>query len=166
MQGRLFLSARIVGFYASIFGNKTKFFFLWEDIEEIHEPLWSMDGVRNDLRLLLDMLAQKFKRKPRPATSHYDDDISGRLDIREIYRRLLREGARSGVVRRSHETTYEYGGRLGQYVPDGREQLNSITDLYVDVRYGDVQPEEEQVDKANSLWRTLRDLIRGPGDAV
>ncbi|XP_019095307.1 PREDICTED: C2 and GRAM domain-containing protein At1g03370-like isoform X2 [Camelina sativa] len=35
LQGRLFLSARIVGFYASLFGNKTKFFFLWEDIEEI-----------------------------------------------------------------------------------------------------------------------------------
>uniref|UniRef100_A0A0D3AEI4 GRAM domain-containing protein n=1 Tax=Brassica oleracea var. oleracea TaxID=109376 RepID=A0A0D3AEI4_BRAOL len=31
----LFLSARIVGFYASLFGNKTKFFFLWEDIEDI-----------------------------------------------------------------------------------------------------------------------------------
>ncbi|XP_013706477.1 C2 and GRAM domain-containing protein At1g03370 isoform X2 [Brassica napus] len=35
LQGRLFLSARIVGFYASLFGNKTKFFFLWEDIEDI-----------------------------------------------------------------------------------------------------------------------------------
>ncbi|KFK31345.1 hypothetical protein AALP_AA6G100200 [Arabis alpina] len=35
LQGRLFLSARIVGFYASLFGNKTKFFFMWEDIEEI-----------------------------------------------------------------------------------------------------------------------------------
>lgn len=35
VQGRLFLSARIVGFYANLFGNKTKFFFLWEDIEDI-----------------------------------------------------------------------------------------------------------------------------------
>lgn len=35
MQGRLFLSARIVGFYANLFGHKTKFFFLWEDIEDI-----------------------------------------------------------------------------------------------------------------------------------
>ncbi|CAH8388798.1 unnamed protein product [Eruca vesicaria subsp. sativa] len=35
LQGRLFLSARTVGFYASLFGNKTKFFFLWEDIEDI-----------------------------------------------------------------------------------------------------------------------------------
>ncbi|XP_065874874.1 C2 and GRAM domain-containing protein At5g50170 [Euphorbia lathyris] len=36
LQGRLFLSARIVGFYANLFGHKTKFFFLWEDIEDIH----------------------------------------------------------------------------------------------------------------------------------
>ncbi|XP_021292585.1 C2 and GRAM domain-containing protein At5g50170 isoform X2 [Herrania umbratica] len=35
VQGRLFLSARILGFYANLFGHKTKFFFLWEDIEYI-----------------------------------------------------------------------------------------------------------------------------------
>ncbi|BAT79465.1 hypothetical protein LR48_Vigan04g066700 [Vigna angularis] len=35
LQGRLFLSARILGFYANFFGHKTKFFFLWEDIEDI-----------------------------------------------------------------------------------------------------------------------------------
>ncbi|GAB4824893.1 hypothetical protein Ancab_007763 [Ancistrocladus abbreviatus] len=40
LQGRLFLSARIVGFYANLFGHKTKFFFLWDDIEdiEVHSP--------------------------------------------------------------------------------------------------------------------------------
>jgi hypothetical protein len=35
LQGRLFLSPRIIGFYTNIFGHKTKFFFLWEDIEDI-----------------------------------------------------------------------------------------------------------------------------------
>uniref|UniRef100_A0ACD5URJ4 Uncharacterized protein n=1 Tax=Avena sativa TaxID=4498 RepID=A0ACD5URJ4_AVESA len=35
LQGRLFLSARIVGFYANLFGHKTKFFFLWDDVEEV-----------------------------------------------------------------------------------------------------------------------------------
>ncbi|XP_058102506.1 C2 and GRAM domain-containing protein At5g50170-like isoform X2 [Magnolia sinica] len=35
LQGRLFLSARIIGFYANLFWHKTKFFFLWEDIEDI-----------------------------------------------------------------------------------------------------------------------------------
>ncbi|XP_062223783.1 C2 and GRAM domain-containing protein At1g03370-like [Phragmites australis] len=35
LQGRLFLSPRITGFYSNIFGRKTKFFFLWEDIDDI-----------------------------------------------------------------------------------------------------------------------------------
>ncbi|KAL5574839.1 hypothetical protein UlMin_016538 [Ulmus minor] len=35
LQGRLFLSARIIGFHANLLGHKTKFYFLWEDIEDI-----------------------------------------------------------------------------------------------------------------------------------
>ncbi|XP_073061559.1 C2 and GRAM domain-containing protein At1g03370-like isoform X1 [Primulina eburnea] len=35
LQGRLFLSPRIIGFHADLFGRKTKFYFLWEDIEDI-----------------------------------------------------------------------------------------------------------------------------------
>lgn len=35
VQGRLFLSPRIIGFYANLFGHKTKFYFLWEDIDDI-----------------------------------------------------------------------------------------------------------------------------------
>lgn len=34
LQGRLFLSPRIIGFHANLFGHKTTFFFLWEDIED------------------------------------------------------------------------------------------------------------------------------------
>ncbi|XP_077237557.1 C2 and GRAM domain-containing protein At1g03370-like [Tasmannia lanceolata] len=36
LQGRLFLSPRIIGFHTNMFGHRTKFFFLWEDIEDIH----------------------------------------------------------------------------------------------------------------------------------
>ncbi|CAF2320685.1 unnamed protein product [Brassica napus] len=35
VQGKLFLSARIVAFYSNIFGHKTKFYFLWEDMDDI-----------------------------------------------------------------------------------------------------------------------------------
>ncbi|WOK95248.1 hypothetical protein Cni_G03955 [Canna indica] len=35
LQGRLFLSPRVVGFYGNIFGHKTKFFILWDDIDDI-----------------------------------------------------------------------------------------------------------------------------------
>ncbi|KAI3504575.1 hypothetical protein L1887_26160 [Cichorium endivia] len=36
LQGRLFVSSRIIGFYANLFGHKTRFSFLWEDVEDIH----------------------------------------------------------------------------------------------------------------------------------
>ncbi|KAK1350624.1 C2 and GRAM domain-containing protein [Heracleum sosnowskyi] len=36
LQGRLFLSTRIIGFHSDLFGRKTKFLLLWEDIETIH----------------------------------------------------------------------------------------------------------------------------------
>ncbi|EOA12464.1 hypothetical protein CARUB_v10025800mg [Capsella rubella] len=35
VQGKLYLSARIVAFYSNVFGHKTKFYFLWEDIDDI-----------------------------------------------------------------------------------------------------------------------------------
>ncbi|CAO2826440.1 unnamed protein product [Amaranthus hypochondriacus] len=46
LQGRLFVSARIVGFYANFFGHKTKFFFLWEDIDdiEVQDPCMASFG--------------------------------------------------------------------------------------------------------------------------
>ncbi|CAM8932589.1 unnamed protein product [Rhodiola kirilowii] len=45
LQGRLFLSARVVGFYANLFGHKTKFYFLWDDIEDIQEQPPSIASV-------------------------------------------------------------------------------------------------------------------------
>ncbi|KAG0631154.1 hypothetical protein M758_1G231500 [Ceratodon purpureus] len=37
IQGRVFLSPRMLGFYSNLFGMKTKFQFIWEDIDEIVE---------------------------------------------------------------------------------------------------------------------------------
>lgn len=37
LQGRLFVSPRVLAFYSNIFGHKTRFVLLWEDIEEIKE---------------------------------------------------------------------------------------------------------------------------------
>lgn len=53
LQGRLFLSARIVGFYANLFGHKTKFFFLWEDIEDIQILPPSLASVGSPLLVII-----------------------------------------------------------------------------------------------------------------
>ncbi|XP_044486816.1 C2 and GRAM domain-containing protein At5g50170 isoform X2 [Mangifera indica] len=53
LQGRLFLSARIVGFYANLFGHKTKFFFLWEDIDDIQVLPPSLASVGSPLLVVI-----------------------------------------------------------------------------------------------------------------
>ena len=133
-----------------------------EDIEEIHESLWSAGSLRDDLRQFLDILGNRFKRKPKEVGIIFDD-TAGRLNVREIYRRLLWEASQRGVLRRKYETPVEYERRLEKYIPEGTEQLAEITDLYSEVRYGDIEPREEKVDNANGLWSALRGMVRRIG---
>lgn len=133
-----------------------------EDIEEIHESLWSAGDLRDDLRQFLNMLGNRFKRKPKKADIVFDD-TAGRLNVREIYRRLLWETSRQGILRHKYETPTEYEKRLEKYIPEGSQQLNDITDLYSEVRYGDIEPPGEKVDDANGLWSALRNMVRRIG---
>ncbi len=128
-------------------------------IEEIHESLFSWQQFGKDLRELLGLMGKKFRKRPSAVTSGYDNE-AGRMDVREIYRRLLHETARSGLPRHHHETPAEYSGRVERLVPDSREPLSDLTDTYVNVRYGEIIPPDDKVDNANRLWRTLRGMIR------
>jgi len=132
-----------------------------EDIEEIRESLFSWKGLRDDLKLFLNNLGQRFKRKPAgEPLSHFDENASGKLDIREIYRHLQWEAGKSGIPRRRHETADEYAGRLRRYAPDSSASVDDITRMYKNVRYGETSVPEGQVDNANSLWQTLKELFR------
>lgn len=136
-------------------------------IEEMQESLWSWSGFKADLRLFLNMLWQRFQRKkeePVPVGGLPDwyigEDSPGLLSIREIYRHLLLEASFTGKQRRRQETPNEYARRLGGDLPEGSLQVGEITDLYIDVRYGDRDAGDKQIDHANKLWRTLRRLFK------
>ncbi|CAI9112733.1 OLC1v1013221C3 [Oldenlandia corymbosa var. corymbosa] len=75
LQGRLFLSARIVGFYANLFGHKTKFFFLWEDIDDIHELPPSLGTVGSPSLVII--LSKGRGIDARHGAKHQDEE--GRL---------------------------------------------------------------------------------------
>jgi hypothetical protein len=130
-----------------------------DEIEEIHESLFSWRGLRDDLKELLGMMGGRFRRKPVGPGYIFDEDAAG-MDIREIYKHVLWEGSRSGIARRRYETAAEYSARLGKNVPESGEPLDDITGLYQNVRYGDKKLPEAQVDSANSCWQKLRWLIR------
>jgi len=132
-----------------------------EGIEEIHESLFSWKGLKDDLKLFFDMMGNKFRRK-RPTTlpGFRPGDDAARLNIREIYQNLQWEGSRSGMARRKHETASEYARRLSRMMPDSSGSLEQLSNVYGEVRYGEIVPEENRVDDANIVWRTVRGLLR------
>jgi hypothetical protein len=84
------------------------------------------------------------------------------LQIREVFRRLLREAAHRGLPRETHETPYEYAVRFARELPGVEGWMAELTALYVQVRYGGERVAQEQVLRANALWRQIRDAIREP----
>jgi hypothetical protein len=131
-------------------------------IEEIHESLWNARDIGNDFRLFLKGLANKFRRNPKPGypSNFFTTKPGEKMDVRQIYRHLLHEGKRSGIPRRKHETVTEYARRLERSIPTGTDSVDTITGYYSDVRYGDISLQEEKVDQANTLWDTVRNLLR------
>ena len=137
------------------------------DVTEVNESLWSWGGFVADVRLFLSSIWQRIWRRGKEITAskaaphrYLDKDEEGTMDIREIYRRLLWQASRFGMGRRGYETPYEYRVRLEQLVPDGQESLTEITDLYVNVRYGEMETQRRQVDRANRLWQSLKGILR------
>lgn len=132
-----------------------------DEFDEIHESLFSWAGLKDDLKAMLDNMKNRLtiKRPPRRRRS-FADDLSGTLDVREIYRRVLREASISGLPRRPHETTEEYARRVGHLVPDSVESLDGITDAYDGVRYGEKPLRQEQVGGTNRWWQSLRGVLR------
>jgi hypothetical protein len=127
-----------------------------EEIDEIHESIFSWRGLGKDLRELLGMLGKK-QKKPAALRPKYDIDAdeSRRMDIREIYWRLLREASLSGIGRSIQETPMEYSQRLSREMPAGSDTITQLTDMYSDVRYGEIHLPEEKVTISNSMWWEL-----------
>jgi hypothetical protein len=130
-----------------------------EEIEEIHESLFSWHGLRDDLRDLLKMMGQRFQRKGTAPGYHFNENEEGMMDIRDIYRHLQWEGNKSGIPRRRYETAGEYKNRLERMISEGREPLDDIEKMYENVRYGDNKIGDTQYIAANTGWRTIRKLL-------
>jgi len=137
-------------------------------VEEISESLWSWPGFLEDLFQFFYSLFARWK--PRfgkllkarvTPVSHMTEDIQNIKDVREMYRHLLWDASIHGMPHRSYETPYEYSGRLVQAIPEGTNQMDELTDLYVNVRYGEMSIEDRKAEQANGLLRFIHQLLGG-----
>jgi len=132
-----------------------------ENIDEVRESIGGWKAFKDDLGLLFKSLGDRFKRKPRPPSPFiYNDEETGPLDVREIYRRMQWEAGQSGIPRRRHQTAAEYAQHIEHIVPDSRLPLDDLTKMYEKVRYGEYIAPVDKINHANGLWQNLKGLIR------
>lgn len=78
----MFLSPRVLAFYANIFGKKTKFYLLWEDIEELKENAPSIASINRLLNPNITLYVKKGKGGPEARLAAYGVDSQGRMKLR------------------------------------------------------------------------------------
>ena len=129
-----------------------------DGVEEERDFVWpSLDralGLRS-LSHLLDSL-RPTRRARRTGGVRLDKSPAER--VRRLYRQLLVLGERSGRPRGPDETPREYQAALGGITRfhASAPELDTLTSLYSQIRYGEAAPEPESVASAERALRRIK----------
>ncbi|MBN1101980.1 MAG: DUF4129 domain-containing protein [Deltaproteobacteria bacterium] len=88
------------------------------------------------------------------------------VSVREVYRRLLRWGAKGGCPRNAAQTPREYLDVLIAWLPERRWEVAFITHQYVQARYSPLRPSRNAVERLNAVWTKLKSFRPGKSKNV
>lgn len=134
-----------------------------DGVDEARDFVLSWEALAIAIRSwLARLLRRNFLPGPRPAILTDQPTVirGDPLDPREIYRELLRLGARLGRGRLSPETPREYQGQVARLTPLGASEsdLSSITAVYSEYRYSEKPPNPSSVLEARAALERLQEI--------
>ncbi len=130
-------------------------------VEEVRESIWSSAEFWRGLRRLFQRLLDRLLGRRLGARPSYlsllekGEAYRASLSIRQIYARLLAWAAQHGLPRRPEETPYEYLGDLRRALPEATPDLRTITEAYVQVRYGDLPASADELAAVRESWERV-----------
>lgn len=134
-----------------------------KESDELHETLFNWSLFLAQLKALFMTILvnlNPFRRKGRDRVSQEIDDIlleePAVRSIRQVYRALLKRAASAGHRREKDETPYEFRQRLPANEPSIGQELDLITEAYVQARYSGRLPGEGDVSRVQKIWETLK----------
>ncbi|GAB4216450.1 MAG: hypothetical protein OHK0022_57590 [Roseiflexaceae bacterium] len=88
--------------------------------------------------------------------------LSPREQVRYFYRSTLRRAAQRGLPRRDAQTPHEYREALGQRLPEAQQDLDALTNAFVEAHYSPQPVDTERAAQARRPWERLRRMLRSP----
>ena len=88
-----------------------------------------------------------------------------KLDPRQriyfYYLALIRRGGENGLTRSLSQTPYEYAATLETALPDTGEDIDSLTEAFIEARYTRQPVELEKANLVERTWERIRKALRG-----
>jgi hypothetical protein len=125
---------------------------------------------RDDLtRVIVDgwqSIVARFEGKrilPRPGWIN-PRTLDPRRQIYFFYLAMIRRGAEQGLTRSPSQTPVEYAAQLEKALPTAGEDIDSITNAFVEARYSRQEVDSEKANAIKATWgrirRALQDKLR------
>lgn|GEM_PF-1278216 len=122
----------------------------WDDLRN----LWA--GLRRLAGWLWDRLLLRGRRPEGRGQTNREG-----ATVRGVYRHFIRWGAARGRPMAPAQTPYEYRADLAPLIPGCGRELDLLTETYVLVRYGRMEPEPDLVDQVRRAWRRIKSAGAG-----
>ncbi|MCA9947142.1 MAG: DUF4129 domain-containing protein [Anaerolineales bacterium] len=92
------------------------------------------------------------------------NSLSPREQIRYFYLSTVKRAGDKGVPRQRAETPLEYAQDLKQSWPEAEEDVDALTDAFLEARYGRSPIEKEDVNPVKKRWRQVKSNLRRQRD--
>lgn len=86
--------------------------------------------------------------------------LSPREQIRYFYLSTVKRASDRGVHRQGAETPLEYADDLKNQWPEAEEDVDALTDAFLEARYGRSPIEKEDVNPVKKRWRQVKSSLR------
>jgi hypothetical protein len=86
--------------------------------------------------------------------------LSPREQIRYFYLSTIKRAANKGVARQQAETPLEFARDLKKSWPEAEEDVDALTDAFLEARYGRSLIEKEDVNPVKKRWRQVKSSLR------
>lgn len=145
--------------------NTAVFRRLWQTILQWLQITWHEAG--HQMRDLQQAVRTRLQREPKESAENKPpwrfiriNSLSPREQIRYFYLSTVRRAADKGVPRQRAETPLEFARDLKQSWPEAEEDVDALTDAFLEARYGRSPIDKEDVNPVKKRWRQVKASLR------
>lgn len=109
----------------------------------------------------------RLQRQPKEDTENQPpwrfirlNSLSPREQIRYFYLSTVKRASNKGVARQQAETPLEFAQDLKENWPEAEEDVDALTDAFLEARYGRSPIEKEDVNPVKKRWRQVKSSLR------